>query len=335
MKKIIKTITSIALLSAITLSLTSAAFAQTFSDVPSTHWANANIEKAVSANLLNGYEDNTFKPENTMSKIEFLYVVGEDIAKNPGDINTYIKRSWAPDCNIYAFIDKMDPPEWAKYGVERLYEAHILTENDTEFFNYNEPITRAEIAKIIRRVEISDEWLEEVKGIIGYNDMGAVKLAYYKHIVKDFKDSKTDKEIQEYYASCKQSIDDMMGDRPDIYTDVRTACAYNWANFLKSLSNFEENAMAWLKKWNLEQITLRQNETLENKPAEVNTIADWNTISVENKPAVASVYKAKIVNGYDDGTFKPNNNVTRAEAATMLLNAYEYLPKNWRHGAAY
>jgi hypothetical protein len=32
----------------------------------------------------------------------------------------------------------------------------------------------------------------------------------------------------------------------------------------------------------------------------------------------------KIVNGYSDGTFKPFNNVTRAQFSTMIYNAIEY-----------
>jgi hypothetical protein len=35
----------------------------------------------------------------------------------------------------------------------------------------------------------------------------------------------------------------------------------------------------------------------------------------------------KIVNGYSDGTFKPNANVTRAQFSTMIYNALEYQKK--------
>ncbi len=32
-----------------------------------------------------------------------------------------------------------------------------------------------------------------------------------------------------------------------------------------------------------------------------------------------------IINGYDNGTFKPDNNITRAEAATLVLRAIKYI----------
>lgn len=343
MKKIIKTITSIVLLSAITLSLTSATFADnnTFSDVPATHWANANIEKAVKADLLNGYGDNTFKPENTMSKLEFLSVIGLHMAKNYGYVNEKLRPS---DDKGNAFIAKFNPPEWAKFNIRCTYNAYIINENDTEFFDYNEPITRAEIAKIIRRVEISDEWLDEIAKKTGYGKPDGVKHAYYNYLVKDYINNTSEEQLQKDYEFYNSStygymsigeIDGMMNARPDLYTDIRTTCAYKKANFYESLSDFQDKAYKWLAEWNLEQITLRQNETLENKPVEANAIADWNAIAAEDKPAIASVYKAKIVNGYEDGTFRADNVVTRAEAATMILNAYEYLPKNGFHGGTY
>jgi len=38
-----------------------------------------------------------------------------------------------------------------------------------------------------------------------------------------------------------------------------------------------------------------------------------------NAQAITVLNKLGIINGYDDGTFKPNNNVTRAEFTAMLL----------------
>ena len=34
---------------------------------------------------------------------------------------------------------------------------------------------------------------------------------------------------------------------------------------------------------------------------------------------------ADIISGYEDGTLKPNNNLTRAEAITLIINALEKL----------
>ena len=41
---------------------------------------------------------------------------------------------------------------------------------------------------------------------------------------------------------------------------------------------------------------------------------------------IAALEQAKIVTGYEDGTFKPNNSITRAEAATMVNGAIGRVP---------
>ena len=49
---------------------------QTFTDVPTTHWAYANIEKAVEMGLLYGMGDNKYAPEATLSAAQFITIIG-------------------------------------------------------------------------------------------------------------------------------------------------------------------------------------------------------------------------------------------------------------------
>ncbi len=46
--------------------------ASTFSDVPDTHWADYYIYAMQYLNIINGYEDGTFKPENEVKTGEFI-----------------------------------------------------------------------------------------------------------------------------------------------------------------------------------------------------------------------------------------------------------------------
>lgn len=48
-------------------------------------------------------------------------------------------------------------------------------------------------------------------------------------------------------------------------------------------------------------------------------ISDWDTIPDEYKQYVAKAYKAGILKGYDNGSFKPNGKLTRAEASTVII----------------
>lgn len=55
----------------------------------------------------------------------------------------------------------------------------------------------------------------------------------------------------------------------------------------------------------------------------VKQIKDYRNIDDEIKEYVLKAYVKGIITGYTDGTFKPNNNITRAEAATMLVRFLE------------
>lgn len=53
---------------------------------------------------------------------------------------------------------------------------------------------------------------------------------------------------------------------------------------------------------------------------------DASKIAVWSKQAVLSVYSAKIMNGYPDGSFKPVNPITRAETLVTVLRALDARP---------
>lgn len=46
-----------------------------YKDVDSSHWAAGHIEAVTSANIFTGYEDGTFRPDNTISRAELCVVV--------------------------------------------------------------------------------------------------------------------------------------------------------------------------------------------------------------------------------------------------------------------
>ena len=86
MKKINVFILSILILTAVT----KPAFA--FTDT-SMHWANTTIEKMKTSRIINGYEDDTFRPDENMTRAEFITVINrmlglhEESSKYIPDIN--------------------------------------------------------------------------------------------------------------------------------------------------------------------------------------------------------------------------------------------------------
>ncbi|QTL97218.1 S-layer homology domain-containing protein [Iocasia frigidifontis] len=57
------------------LALTASAFAASFADVPSSHWAYEAVNKLVASGILSGYPDGTFKGQNNLSRYEIAVVV--------------------------------------------------------------------------------------------------------------------------------------------------------------------------------------------------------------------------------------------------------------------
>lgn len=52
--------------------------------------------------------------------------------------------------------------------------------------------------------------------------------------------------------------------------------------------------------------------------------SDYRSISQNARVYVATAVENGLISGYDDGTFKGQNSITRAEAATLLWRAYQY-----------
>ena len=107
-----------------------------FTDVPSTHWAYLDLRTAVSKGWIKGYPDNTFRPEATLTRADFVTLLsrmsGEDLsAYEPsafpdvaGDAYYSKSVSWAVKAKIVnGFPDGTFKP---KQNVTREQMAHIM-----------------------------------------------------------------------------------------------------------------------------------------------------------------------------------------------------------------
>lgn len=105
---------------------------QGFSDT-AEHWAKDYIEALVKTNVIKGYEDNTFKPENSITRAEFTKLVAEsfEIEKSSEKI----------------FKDVLEN-EWYFSYIAGAYKAEII-KGDGENFNPSGLITREDAAVIL------------------------------------------------------------------------------------------------------------------------------------------------------------------------------------------
>ncbi|MBN7773301.1 S-layer homology domain-containing protein [Clostridium aminobutyricum] len=101
----------------------------------SNHWAKTNIEKLVALKAINGYEDGTFKPDQTITRAEFLKIAM--LAVDPM-IDTTAEEG----------------THWCSGILNVAYDKQVL--NDYEMPSSKEeldqPITRNEMARILVRI---------------------------------------------------------------------------------------------------------------------------------------------------------------------------------------
>lgn len=78
------------------LLLSNAALAATFSDIQSTHINQEAIEYLKGKNVIQGYEDNTYKSENRINRAEFVKIVVASQVANPtgSDCFTDVGKEW-------------------------------------------------------------------------------------------------------------------------------------------------------------------------------------------------------------------------------------------------
>ena len=105
-------------------------FAKSFADVPSTHWSFKYVDALSNGGVINGYEDGSFKPDNNVTKAEFMKLV---LVAEEGE-------------KTFEFYPNTDP-WYLKYFWEASDKGYITETVNEE--TGNEPITRKEIVEIL------------------------------------------------------------------------------------------------------------------------------------------------------------------------------------------
>lgn len=100
------------------------------------HWAGEVIEKMSSYKIVNGYEDETYKPDDFMTRAEFVTVINR-ILSLEDESNKYI-----PDINR---------SNWYYSEIRKAVYAGIITGNEKGYVLPNNDITREEAIVILTR----------------------------------------------------------------------------------------------------------------------------------------------------------------------------------------
>ena len=107
-----------------------------FNDVKD-HWAEETIETFIKKGYINGYEDNTFKPDNSMTRAEFVKVVNK--------VFGYTQKGEEQ------FTD-VNENDWFYNDICIGIKAGYIKGKSTDIFAPNDNITRQEVAMILTNI---------------------------------------------------------------------------------------------------------------------------------------------------------------------------------------
>ena len=123
-----------------------AANQQIFKDVPGNYWASANIDKAYNKGLVNGYPDDTFKPQCQVSRAEALTTLSKALPCQ--NMNSCEAQSI-----LSQYSDGNQVPIWASLSVAKGLKAGLLqNSNSPNFINPNQSATRADVASMLSQL---------------------------------------------------------------------------------------------------------------------------------------------------------------------------------------
>lgn len=123
MKRVLSVVVAAALLIGALPIMASAAF----SDLAQSHWAYSQVERLVADGTINGMPDGTFKPNGTVTRAQFVKMLGKSDVKFSKDFSDVPQGNWAYEYVMYSQL-----------------------EGDANGrFRPNDPITRDDVAKLL------------------------------------------------------------------------------------------------------------------------------------------------------------------------------------------
>ena len=119
-----------------------------FRDVPEGHWANSMIANAVNQNLMKGYPNNLFKPQNPVTRVEAICAMSKAL-------NCELDACKAKEI-LSRYSDGCKVPEWAQIPIAKALDQGILKNSNNP--NLIEPFkdaSRADVASMLQAARLA------------------------------------------------------------------------------------------------------------------------------------------------------------------------------------
>lgn len=123
--------------------------ASTFSDVKEFDWFSSAINTAQSYNLINGFEDGTFRPNDKITREQAMVILSKAMA-----ITGLKAKLPAPsaDAALFPYMDAADVSAWSQSSIVDGLQAGIVSGRSGTVLAPKDYITRAEVAVMVRRL---------------------------------------------------------------------------------------------------------------------------------------------------------------------------------------
>ncbi|OPH60243.1 S-layer protein [Paenibacillus ferrarius] len=162
-----------------------------FDDLKSAQWAMRYIASLASKRVFEGYEDGTFKPDNTVSRIEAITAAVRlmglrELAESPAEMQTKLN-----------FKDADKIPSWAVGYVAVALENDLFTENDDSVQPQKEADRLWATTLLVKALKLESEAKARMNSTLTFKDakqipagsVGYVKEAIEKGLVDGFEDN--------------------------------------------------------------------------------------------------------------------------------------------------
>ncbi|WP_339243794.1 Ig-like domain-containing protein [Paenibacillus sp. FSL R10-2796] len=120
-----------------------------FSDVKTTDWYNSAINTAFTYQLINGFEDGMFRPDEHITREQAMLIIAK--AMKITALQTKLSVQSA-DVLLAPFTDSSKVSNWAISGVTDTLQAGIIKGRSSKGLAPKDDMTRAEVAEIVKRL---------------------------------------------------------------------------------------------------------------------------------------------------------------------------------------
>jgi hypothetical protein len=141
------------------------------------HWVRQAVSRAVALDLISGYPDGQFKPEQEISQIEALVLFMRAEGFNFDKAATQNKTGKVP-------VQKVKTPliPWGQNYLDAAAENHFLSAEEVAAFNPQVSITRAQIAALLSRI-LQLPLADVAAGSTAFTDLASTPPAYLPYVL--------------------------------------------------------------------------------------------------------------------------------------------------------